>query len=509
MNPWTLLQEIARLLADPATLVLIVAGAQVGLVFGMLPGLTATMALSLLTGLTFGLSPERALAVLIPTYVGAITGGSRSAILINIPGTPAQAAVCQDGYPLALQGRAAEAMGLSGTASTIGTLFGVAMLAIFAPPLGAVALRFGTWEFFWLAIFGVVVSGSLTAPADPLKGWTAGAVGLLLATVGLDGIHAFPRYTFGRVELQAGFALIPVLVGAYGMAEILSVLRREERFVVETRLGRVLPRLREVLRHWRHSVRSGLIGTVIGIIPGVGEDIASWVSYDTARRTSRQPEQFGKGSIEGLIAAETGDNACIGGATIPVLTLGIPGSAPAAVLLAALTIHGLQPGPLLVLKHPEVIAQVVAIFVIGTLAVFALNMMLIRLVVRVLLIPRQTLMPIVYVLCVVGSFAIAARQFDVYVMLAFGVLGFALREMDYPVAPLVLGFILGPMADDNLRRGLALTAGDPTPFFTRPISLILLVLIAVTLLGRTPLAARARRGLAGLLGRRECEGGTG
>lgn len=498
MNPWTLLVEFVRLMSDPTMVALVLLGAQIGILFGMLPGLTATMALSLLTGLTFGLSAERAIAVLIATYVGAITGGSRSAVLINIPGTPAQAAVCLDGYPLAMQGRAAEAIGLAVTASTIGTLFGVVMLAIFAPLLATVALKFGSWEFFWLAIFGIVIAGSLTAPTDPLKGWMAGFLGLLLATVGFDGIHAFPRFTFGRVELQGGFALIPVLVGAYGVGEILNVLRRGERLTVETRLGRVIPRLREVIRHWRHIIRSGLIGTVIGVIPGVGEDIASWVSYDTAKRTSREPETFGKGAIEGLIAAETGDNACIGGATIPVLTLGVPGSAPAAVLLAALTIHGLQPGPLLALKHPHIIGQVVAIFVAGTLAVFLLSLTLVRPMVRVLLIPRQTLMPIVYVLAVVGSFAISARHFDVWVMLAFGVLGFALQSTGFPVAPLVLGFILGPMADDNLRRGLTLTAGDPTLFFTRPISAILVILSLATVLSRTGLP----RWIVGMIGGR-------
>jgi putative tricarboxylic transport membrane protein len=494
MSPWTLLVEFARLISDPVMVVLVLLGAQIGIVFGMLPGLTATMALSLLTGLTFGLPADRAIAVLIATYVGAITGGSRSAILINIPGTPAQAAVCLDGYPLAMQGQAAKAIGLSVTASTIGTLIGVAMLAVFAPPLAHIALRFGSWEFFWLAIFGIVIAGSLTAPTDPLKGWIAGFLGLLLATVGLDGIHAFPRYTFGRVELQGGFALIPVLVGAYGVGEILRVMRRAERVIVETRLDRVIPRIREVVHHWPHIIRSGLIGTMIGVIPGVGEDIASWVSYDAARRASRHRELFGKGSIEGLIAAETGDNACIGGATIPVLTLGVPGSAPAAVLLAALTIHGLQPGPLLALKHPQVIGQVVATFVAGTIAVFVLTLTLVRPMVRVLLIPRQALMPIVYVLAVVGSFAIAARQFDVYVMLAFGAMGFLLQAAGFPVAPLVLGFILGPMADDNLRRALTLTAGDLAPFFTRPISAILVAMSLATVLGRT--------GLPGLLVRK-------
>ncbi len=493
MNALAFLSELARLATDPVTLLLVLVGAQVGIVFGMLPGLTATMAMSLLTGLTFSLPASQAVAVLLGAYVGAITGGSRSAVLLNIPGTPAQAAVCLDGFPLAMQGRAAEAIGLSVTASTLGTVFGVAMLALFAPLLGQVALRFGTWEFFWLAVFGVVIAGSLTGGGDPLKGWIAGTLGLLLATVGHDGIHAYPRFTLGRVDLQGGFALIPVLVGAYGVSEILTVLRRSERVVVQTRLDRVLPRFREVLRHRWHILRSGLIGTFIGIIPGVGEDIASWVSYDVARRTSRQPEKFGKGSIEGLIAAETGDNACIGGACIPVLTLGVPGSAPAAVLLAALTIHGLKPGPLLVLQHPETVWQVVALFLLATLAVFVLSLTLVRPMVRILLIPREALMPLVYVLCVVGSFAISARVFDVWVMLGFGVLGFALREMGYPVAPLVLGFILGPMADDNLRRGLALTGGDPTPFFTRPISALLLGLVVLTVVGQTALGAWLRR----------------
>ncbi len=488
------LSELVRLGTDPGTWLLVLIGSQVGIVFGMLPGLTATMAMSLLTGLTFTLPATQAVAVLLGAYVGAITGGSRSAVLLNIPGTPAQAAVCLDGFPLAMQGRAAEAIGLSVTASTVGTLFGVAMLGVFAPLLGQVALRFGTWEFFWLAVFGVVIAGSLTAGGDPMKGWISGTLGLLLAMVGHDGIHAYPRFTLGRVELQGGFALIPVLVGAYGVSEMLSVLRASEARPVHTRLERVLPRFRELLRHRWHILRSGLIGTFVGIIPGVGEDIASWVSYQVARRTSRRPEEFGKGSIEGLIAAETGDNACLGGACVPVLTLGVPGSAPAAVLLAALTIHGLKPGPLLVLQHPETVWQVVALFVMATLAVFVLSLILVRPMVRILLIPRAALMPVVYVLCVVGSFAVSARVFDVWVMLGFGVMGFVLREMGYPVAPLVLGFILGPMADESLRRGLALTGGDPTPFFTRPVSALLAALVVLSIAGPGAIGAWVRRG---------------
>ncbi|HET8680112.1 MAG TPA: tripartite tricarboxylate transporter permease [bacterium] len=493
MDLGSLFAGLWRLLLDPLTIAFVFVGAQAGIIFGMMPGLTTTTALSLLTGLTFSLPAERAIAVLMGAYVGSVTGGSRSAILINIPGTPAQAAVCLDGYPLARQGRAAEAIGLSVTASTIGSLFGFVMLALFTPMLGALALRFGTWEFFWLAIVGVVVAGGLTAPTDPLKGWIAGFLGLLLATVGQDGIHAFPRFTLGRTELSGGFALIPVLIGAYGIPEVLNAIRKRERFVVQTRLDRVLPRFAEVLVHKWHIFRSGVIGLIIGIIPGVGSDVASWISYDTARRASRKPEDFGKGSIEGLIAAETGDNACIGGDIIPVLTFAVPGSAPAAVLLAALTIHGLRPGPLLVLEQPHVVGQIVAISLVGTLAVFVLSLLWVRQMVRVLLIPRSVLMPAVFIICVTGAYALSARLFDVYVMVVFGVIGLALGELGYPVAPLVLGFILGPMAEDNLRRGLTLTGGDPTPFLTRPISLVLVALLLTSVVVRTPLPAWMRQ----------------
>ncbi|MBP1778467.1 MAG: transporter, partial [candidate division NC10 bacterium] len=259
-----------RLLLDPVSILFVVIGAQAGILFGMMPGLTTTTALSLLTGLTFTLSPANAIAVIIGAYVGSVTGGSRSAILVNIPGTPAQAAVCMDGYPLALQGKAAQAIGLSVTASTLGTLFGFLMLALFTPVLGALALKFGTWEFFWLAVLGVVVAGTLTAPQDPVKGWLAGFLGLLLATVGQDGIHAVPRFTFDWTDLSGGFSLIPVMIGAYGVPEVLGSLRKKERLVIQTKLDRVVPRFREVMAQRWHIVRSGLIGLVIGIIPGVG-----------------------------------------------------------------------------------------------------------------------------------------------------------------------------------------------------------------------------------------------
>ena len=476
---------MGNLLLDPLTILYIFLGAQAGIIFGMMPGLTTTTALSLLTGLTFSLAPDKAIAVILAAYVGSVTGGSRSAILVNIPGTPAQAAVCLDGYPLAQQGKAAQAIGLSVTASTIGTLLGFICLALFTPLIGTAALSFGTYEFFWLAVFGVVIAGSLCAPNDPVKGWIAGFLGLLLMTVGDDSIHATERFTFQLTAFSGGFALIPVLIGAYGIPEVLDSVRKKSRITIQTKVGRIVPRVREVLQHKWLILRSAAIGVVIGIIPGVGSDTASWLSYFTAKKASKAPELFGHGSIEGFIAAETGDNACIGGDIIPTLTLAIPGSAPAAVLLAAMTIHNLRPGPLLVAEQPEVVGQIIAISMVSTVAVFILSLMWTRQMVKILLIPRYVLMPSVFIICITGAYALSGRIFDIYVMFAFGLLGVLLNELDYPVAPLVLGFILGPMAEDNFRRGLMITAGDPSPFFTRPISLVLFLMLVVSILWST------------------------
>jgi putative tricarboxylic transport membrane protein len=490
MDILSILRGLGGLFLDPVTLIYVFIGSQAGILFGMMPGLTTTTALSLLTGLTFSLAPEKAIAVILGAYVGSVTGGSRSAILINIPGTPAQAAVCLDGYPLALQGKAAQAIGLSVTASTLGTLIGFISLALFTPILGALALRFGTWEFFWLAVFGVVIAGSLCAPKDPVKGWIAGFLGLLLNTVGDDGIHGVPRFTFGYNQFSGGFSLIPVLIGAYGVPEVLNAVRKRERMIIQTMVDRVIPRFREVLQHRWIILRSSFIGIIIGIVPGVGSDTAAWLSYFTAKRGSKHPEQFGKGSVEGLIAAETGDNACIGGDIIPTLTLAIPGSAPAAVLLAAMTIHNLRPGPMLVAEQPQVVGQIIAISMVSTVAVFVLSLLWVRQMVRLLLIPRDVLMPAVFIICVTGAYALSGRLFDIYIMFAFGLVGILMQELDYPVGPFVLGFILGPMAEDNLRRGLVITAGDPSPFFTRPIALVLFALLVLSILGPTGVGRR-------------------
>lgn len=476
--------------SNPTTILYALGATLVGLVIGALPGLTATMGVALMTTLTLKLPSADALLILICTYVGAIYGGSRSAILLNIPGTPASAASCLDGYALAKQGLAGRAMGIATSGSILGTWIGMFFLALFTPILGEMALKFGAYEFFWLAVFGVVISGNLTG-TDPLKGWIAGFIGLFIAAIGQEGMYAYDRFTFGVHDLSGGIALIPALVGVFGFAEVLSVMKdKPQKFIINT-YDTVIPRIRDVVQYWRTIIRSGLIGTFIGIVPGVGEDVAAWSSYAAARRASKEKEKFGKGSVEGLMAAETGDNACVPGAVIPVLTLAVPGSAPAAVLLAAMLIHGVRPGPLIMVESPQFVYDVVAMMLFASIGILFYGLTLTKLLVKVLLVPRPLIMPVIFVLCAVGSYAIASRPFDILVMLCFGVLGLVLRGLNYPMAPLVLGIVLGDLLDKSLRRGLTLSDGDLTPFFTRPISVVLFLLVALTVLMNVPVARRA------------------
>ena len=496
-------QGIAGLLT-PLSLFNVLWATLLGIIVGMLPGLTATLGVALLTTLTFSMPSDQAILVLICMYVGAIYGGSRSAILLNIPGTPASAATVLDGHPLARRGEAGRAMGIATAGSFLGGFIGMVLLATIAPFLAEAALRFQSFEFFWLAVFGIIIAGRLTALEDPLKGWIAGFLGLIVAMVGQETIYSYQRFAYGNADLAGGFGLLPVLVGMFGFTEVLFVMRQPAAQVIRSAVDSVVPRVREVLRYWPTIIRSGVIGTLMGLIPGVGEDMGAWVSYATARGSSKERDRFGKGSVEGLMAAETGNNAAVPGALIPVLTLAVPGSAPAAVLLAALFIHGIRPGPLIMIESPSFVYEVTAMVFMATVAMVVLGLALTKPLLTVLRVPYSRLMPIIMVLCTVGAFAIASRVFDIWVMLAFGVIGYVLRAMGFPLAPLILGVVLGPILDANLRRGLVLSGGSLAPFFTRPISLVLWVTIVVTVLLGVPAVQRAfsrvfrrRRAVAG------------
>ncbi len=486
MGPLIILQEVWKFVSNPVTVWEIFWATQLGIIVGMLPGLTATMGIALVTGLTFQYATSDAILILICIYIGAIYGGSRSAILINVPGTPAAAATVFDGYPLARSGRAGEAIGLATTASFLGSMIGLFFLSFFTPWLGAIALEFRSFEFFWLTLFGIVICGNLTAPKDPLKGWISGVLGLFIAMIGMDVIQAYPRFTFGSIELSGGLSLIPALVGLYGIPEVLNALSDIQKQEKAMQIKRVIPKMKDLWDNKKNIVRSGIIGVIIGAIPGVGENIAAYVSYDFAQRASKTPEKFGHGSEEGLIAAETGNNACVGGAIIPVLALAVPGSPPAAVLMAAMWLHGMRPGPLLMIETPHYIYTVSAMFLIGTFAMLILGLSMVRTMVKILNIKTAILMPIVFILCAIGSFAISARIFDILVMLIFGVIGYAMRKFEFADAPFILGIILGDMLDENLRRSFMLTSGAITPLFTRPICIVLIVLTALTAIARTP-----------------------
>jgi putative tricarboxylic transport membrane protein len=476
----------------PHTLFNVIWATFLGIVIGALPGLTATMGVALLTTLTFTMPHNEAIMVLICIYVGAIYGGSRSAILLNIPGTPASAASTLDGYPLARQGLAGRAMGISTSGSWLGTLFGILCLALLTPVLSELALTFQSFEFFWIAVFGVVVAGTL-AGGDPLKGYIAGFLGLWIATIGQEPYYNYQRYAFGFTDLAGGIGLLPALVGAYGVAEVLQAMRGPAVKAISSKLDSVVPRIEDVLKYWRTIFRSGAIGVWIGILPGLGEDAAAWSSYAAARRASKEKEKFGKGSIEGLMAAETGEASSVPGAIIPVLTLALPGSAPAAVLMAAMMIHGLNPGPNLMVESPQFFYQIIAMLVIADMAKLVFGFVLVRPLIKILLVPRERLMPVVFVLCVVGAFAITSRVFDIYVMLVFGLIGFVMRELKFNMAPLILGLVLGDLLEKNLTRGLVLSDGSLLPFFTRPVCAALSALTIVSVLWSIPALNRSVR----------------
>jgi putative tricarboxylic transport membrane protein len=464
----------------PGLIAVIGGGVLIGLIVGALPGLTTTMGIALLTGITFKFGGNLAVALLLGLYVGGVSGGCLSAILLGIPGTPASAATSLDGFPLASQGRGAQAIYLARTASVIGTFIGIFALALFTPLLLKLALQFTSVEYFVLGLFGVLISGTMSGQDVPVKGWMAGIFGLCVGMIGTDELTAYNRFTFGSPELLGGIPFIPIMIGLYGIPQIVTAFSSEQDSIV-AKLDKSRLRLHELTSRLVNVVRSGLIGVGIGIIPGVGEDVAAWTSYGVAKKASKHPEEFGKGSYDGIIASETANNACIGGALVPLLSLGIPGSPPAAVLLGALLIHGIRPGPMLQFENPAFMAQNIAWLLVATVFMWILSMLIAKPMQRILQVKNAFLMPIVAVLCAVGAFTLDLRFLDLVLVFVSGLVGLVFAKGKYPPAPLVLGIILGPFVDTNFRRGMLANDGNPLVFLTRPVSLVL-VLATVALI---------------------------
>lgn len=487
----------------PIKMSVLFGGVILGIIFGALPGLTATLAVALLSTVTFNLPTDVAIIALIGAYVGAVYGGCQSAILIGIPGTSAGAASVRDGHQLAKQGRAGETIANATISSACGTIFGLAMMLLIMPLMVALALQFTSVEFFLLAVFGVLICGSLTSDDLAAKGWIAGILGLAISTVGIETIQGYSRFTFGIPELAGGIEFVPVILGAFAIPQIIRGLRdsdgRTERSSV---LSKVWPDFRFLNRCKMLIARSGLIGVGVGAIPGVGEDVAAWSAYDATKRSAKDPETYGRGNMRGVIAPEVAANACIGGAIVPVLTLAVPGSPPAAMLLGAMWLHGLRPGPMLAIESPEVIPQIAAFLFWSAIAMAICGLAMARLSVLVLRLSPSIALPMVAMISIIGSYSLGLNIFNVYLMFGFGLLAFVLEEMEYPVAPLVIGLILGQMADIGLRRALLSAHGDVLSFFERPLALVFMVLILYSLFGRSRMVRQAFGAVFGALRRK-------
>jgi len=466
----------------PKVLLLNFIGVGVGIVVGALPGLTTTMAVAILVPLSFGMNPVSAFALLLGIYAGAVYGGSISAILIKTPGTPAACATIFDGYPLCQQGKAGEALAWATICSAIGGCIGVIFLIFLSPLITKFALRFSAPEYFGLAVFGLTIIISISGD-DLVKGLSSGFLGILISTIGLDPIRGIPRFTFNQIYLLSGISLISALIGLFAVSEVLSVTEKifQQVYVIKEKIKITLPKWSEIKHNGGLIIKSGIIGTFIGALPGAGADIAAFVAYNEAKRSSKTPERFGKGAIEGLIAPETANNAVTGGAMIPLLSLAIPGDPVTAVLLGALMIHGLRPGPLLLTENPEVVYSFFASLFVANIFLIFLGILGARYFVRVLYLSKKLLIPIILVLCIVGSYAVSNNLFDVKLTIIFGVLGYIMQKLNFPIAPVVLGIVLGPIAEVSMRQALIMSKGNYAIFFIRPISIVLLILAIICL----------------------------
>jgi putative tricarboxylic transport membrane protein len=457
-------------------------GVVLGIIFGLLPGISGVNGVALLIPFTFTLDPIAGVLLLTGVYCGSTYGGSITSILFNTPGDPQNAPTCFDGYPMAKRGEAGRALGLAITSSGLGGIFGTVVLITVSPLLAKVALKFSPAEFFALALFGLSVISSMDAKSVR-KGMLSGLFGLLLATVGIDAISGTERFTFGSKLLISGFSFIPITVGVFALGEIFDLAHTQQEFArVDRKISADLPKLREILALKWTLVRGMTLGTLIGILPGVGATTAAFMGYAAEVRFSRHPERLGTGVPEGIAAPESANNAAVGASYVPLLTMGIPGSATTAILIGGLLVHGIVPGPLLfVQQKPFVFSIFVGMFMANLLMIIG-GILAVRLFVKVLNIPYAFQAAFVIVLCTIGAFAVRNDIADVWIMLIFGVIGFLMKRYDFPLAPLILGVVLGPIAEFSLRRAMLMLDYNIWALFTRPVSGTLIILSILSLL---------------------------
>jgi len=459
-------------------------GVTLGILWGAMPGLSTTMAMALLIGLSTGMSQHVAIMFMLGVYTGSVFGGAISAVLINIPGTPDAVPTMIEGHNLAKKGQGGLALGTAIAGSFIGNWVGIILLISFIPAILFLALQFRSWEMFLLSMWGIAICGSMAAGDMPIKGWISGWVGLMISFVGVDAIHGVTRFTFGMRSLEDGISYIPLLIGLFGLTEILKVLPQNSPPGIPSEVGRIIPPIKKLIGYSRAAFRSGLIGTIIGAIPGAGANVASFLSYDIGRRRAKPEERklWGKGSYEAIVCAEVANNANIGGSMLPTLALGIPGNAAAAAILAALEMKNVVVGPTIQTENPGIIFFIYIGLIIANFLMYGMAIALIKPCVKLFSLPRTLLMPLILPICVMGAFAVSLSYFDVYLMFISGIVGYILHQFGFPLAPMVLAVILGPMADENLRRALMLLEGKEwwAVIVDRPIGTILIIIVIYT-----------------------------
>ena len=477
---------------DPQLLMLTALGTFAGIYIGAIPGLSVTMAVSILVSFTFSWEVNSALALIVGIFIGGVYGGSRSAILLNIPGAPSSVATGFDGYPLAKLGEAGRAIGLSTVMSVIGGLAGTLVLASAAPVIGEMALKFAPRDYFLIAALGLLLVGSLSE-GSLAKGVFAAALGTVIGLVGMDPVTAQGRFTLDQVELMGGIHYVVVMIGLFGVAEAFYQLHSLDVPAVRQQVDKIIPSVAMVLKFLPLSLRTAVIGVLVGALPGVGGDIAALMAYDHAKRTVKKPSRpFGQGAYEGLVAPETANSAAVGGAYVPMLTLGIPGDAVTAVIIGALVIHGLNPGPMLMVESPHIFWFTVGNLALANIFLLVFGLMGIKLFAKLVELPKAMLIPLILVLCVVGTYSINSSMTEVYWMLGFGLIGYFLKAFGFQMGPVILGVILGPMMDNSWRQAMASVGDNPAELLgelvSNPVSLILSLGIVLILLGKTPVS---------------------
>jgi TctA family transporter len=478
---------------EPHNIVVMLGAALFGLFVGAVPGLTATMATALLVPVTFFMAPIPAIATMVTATAMAIFSGDIPGCLLRMPGTPASAAYTDEAYAMTRKGLAEVALGAGLVFSAVGGLFGTAVLMVAAPSLAEVALQFSSFEYFWLVLMGLTCAVFISGDS-PVKGLVTLFLGLLIACVGLGNPAAYPRFTFGNTDLLGGVGLIPVMIGMFAVSEIIRYVvdTQPQALIVQARIGNVFNGMWALARKYpKQIVRGSVLGTVVGALPGAGADIAAWISYGLSKRFSRTPEKFGTGHVEGIVESGAANNSALAGAWIPALVFGIPGDSITAIVIGVLYMKNMNPGPTLFTTNPQNIYAVFLLFIIANLIMLPLGFLCIKVAKRILRVPREVLMPMILLFCVVGAFAINNTAFDVGIMLLAGLVAFLLESNGFPITPLILGVVLGEMLEENLVSSLIKSDGDPLAFFSRPIAATLGVITFVIWL--SPLFTRMRR----------------